>query len=144
MMHGITVVIYTDKLEAVRGFYRTHFLPFPNAIETTDGFTLAPNTEGQILWLDAQAHSQPITTGVSVRIRIPYTEIERAHYLSRGVECSALQEADWGNKHGNTRFFSITDPSGMKFVLFEDHYGEKGQLMTTGDGRGTKEVHQEG
>ncbi len=141
-MHGLTVVIYTDKLEAVRDFYRTHFLQFPNGIDTTDGFNLRPNVDGQVCWLDALTNGQPVTTGVSIRIKIPFTEIQRAQYLSRGINCTELQEEDWGNVHGNTRFFTLTDPAGVKLVFFEDHYGEKGQLMTTGDGRGTKEVQQ--
>jgi hypothetical protein len=144
MMHGITVIIYTDKLDAVRDFYRTHFLPFPNAIESADSFTLRPNSEGQITWLDAGTHGQAPTAGASVRIHMPYTEIQRAHYVAAGVACSDLQEADWGAVHGNARYFTITDPAGVQLVFFEDHYGEKGQLMTTGDGRGTKEVQHEG
>lgn len=141
-MHGITVIIYTDKLDAVRDFYRTHFLPFPNATETADSFSLSPNSEGKATWVDALAHGKPLTTGVSLRIHTPYTEIQRAQYIAAGLTCSELQEADWGSTHGNTRFFTLTDPSATTLIFFEDHYGEKGQLMTTGDGRGTKEVQQ--
>lgn len=139
-MHRTTTLIYTDNLSAVRDFYQSHFLQFPNALEMHDSFTLSPNSEGMICWLDAAVYHQPKTSGVTLRIHVPYTEIERAQFIERGLTCSTLHEESWGEFHGNTRWFSMTDPSGVVVVIYEDHYGEGKQLMTTGDGRNTKEA----
>lgn len=140
-MHSVTTVIVTDKLDQVRDFYQTHFVQLPNGSYTASTFSLRPNSEAFVMWQAAQG-GEALTQGVTVRIHTPFPEIERATHLGKGLACSDLQEEDWGEFHGNTRWFSIMDPSGTRIVFYQDHIGEIHQLMTTGDGRETREVQK--
>jgi catechol-2,3-dioxygenase len=139
-MQACTTVIVTDQLEKVRDFYQTHFLQYPHASETPDSFSLRPNADAHLLWL-AGSEEMTLSFGVTVRIHVPYPEMERAQLEAGGVDCSEMQSADWGIKHGVAQFFTFVDPSGTKITLYQDRVGTQSQLMTTGDGRGTKEVH---
>lgn len=140
-MHAVTTVIYTDQLEAVRAFYSAHFNKFPQSSDAPDRFELRPNSEAHIVWIDAQAAGVSPTRSAVLRIHHPFTDIERATLVHAGVECGPLHEEPWGARHGNVRCFSFADPSGTLIVQYEDHFGEAQQLMTVGDGRGTREAH---
>jgi hypothetical protein len=142
-MHAVTTVIYTDQLDAIRAFYTTHFAKMPQGSDAPDRFSIRPNSEAHVLWIDAKTAGMPLTQGLTVRFHHPFTEVERAILVGAGVACDDLHEEQWGARHGNVRCFGFTDPSNTYVVQYEDHYGEAQQLMTTGDGRGTREAHLE-
>lgn len=142
-MHLCTTVIFTDKLAEVRNFYQTNFSYLPMDTANPNGFSVMPFAEAQITWIDAASAGAPVTLNTMIRITLPYVAVERAQLAAKGVSCSELIVENWGNFHGNAvQYFSVTDPSGTRLLYYEDHFGEERQLMTTGDGTGTREVQK--
>ncbi len=142
-MRLCTTVIFTDKLAEVRAFYLENFKHFPAHTTNPNTFSIMPFAEAQLTWVDAASASMPITLNTMIRISVQYILIERAQLVAQGVVCSELIIEDWGAFHGKAvQYFSVTDPSGTRLLYYEDHYGENRQLMTTGDGTGTREVQK--
>lgn len=142
-MHMCTTVIYTDKLAEVRAFYQRYFSQFLADGRDPDTFTLRVFAEAQISWINAAWANQPVTVGTSLRVTIPYTEVEHAALVEKGAPCAELMIADWGLTYrGKVQYFSIVDPSGTIISFYEDQIGEKKQIMITGDGTGTKALQK--
>jgi len=141
-MRLCSTVIYTDKLAEVQSFYQRYFSQLSSDARDPYTFHLRLLVEAQISWIDAQWAQQPITTGATLRVSIPYTEIEHAALAEKGAPCGDLSVADWGPTYnGPVRYFTVIDPSGTRIVYYEDRVGEKKQIMITGDGTGTR-AHQ--
>ena len=142
-MRLCTTLIYTDKLAEVRAFYQRYFSQFPSDSRDPNALTLYVFADAGINWIDAGYAGQPITSGVSLRISVPFTEIEQAALVEKGASCSALAIADWGPVFsGKVQHFSVVDPSGTQLVFYEDQIGEKKQIMIIGDGTGTKALQR--
>ena|SRR5579864_7060519 len=138
-MRMFTTVIYTDKLAEVRAFYQRYFSQFLTDERDPYTFTLHVFAEAQISWIDAAWAQQPVTAGASLRVSVPYTEIEHPVFVEKGAPCGELTIADWGATYrGKVQYFSIVDPSGTQISFYEDQIGEKRQIMITGDGKGTR------
>jgi hypothetical protein len=139
-MRLLNTVIYTDKLGEVRSFYEKNFrLPLTN--DTAEGFGIQWFGEAMASYLDAAAAGLPASVGVVLQIGMPFAVLERGRLITLGVECSEIMVKPWGPFFGkNVQYFSFNDPSGALIQLFEDHFGEEKQLMTTGDGTETRKV----
>jgi hypothetical protein len=141
-MRVLNTVIYTDKLGEVREFYQKHFV-FPFDEGEPNAYGILPFPEAKITYVDAASAGVAPSQNVLLRLGMAFPIIERARLISEGVNCSDLTVANWGSFYGSAvQYFTITDPSGARIELFEDHYGEEKQLMTTGDGTGTKKVQE--
>jgi hypothetical protein len=141
-MRVLNTVIYTDKLNAVREFYQKHFF-FTYDEGEANSFGVLPFPEAKITYVDSAAAGIAPSQNVLLRLGMPFPIIERARLISEGVACGDLTVENWGSFYGNAvQYFVITDPSGSRIQLFEDRYGEDKQLMTTGDGTGTKKVQE--
>src|SRR5258706_7795478 len=141
-MRVLNTVIYTDKLNAVREFYQKHFF-FTVDEGEPNSFGILPFPEAKVTYVDSAAVGISPSQNILLRLGMPFPIIERARLISEGVVCSELTVENWGSFYGSgVQFFVITDPSGARIQLFEDRYGEDKQLMTTGDGTGTKKVQK--
>jgi hypothetical protein len=141
-MH-VHTVIYTDRLPEVEAFYRR---AFPNvAFDAQDGmFTFRWASNGWLHFVRSDADHPPSAV-VLMRLQLPYTDLEHERLTALGIPCGALTVESWGNWYGqNVRYFEVIDPAGTRLHFYEPHFGEKRQLMTTGDGTGTRKVHQHG
>jgi predicted enzyme related to lactoylglutathione lyase len=142
-MRLLTTVIYTDKLDQVRAFYEQYFHQLTADGSDAHAYNLKPFAEAHISWVDASWARQPVTIGAVLRISLPYTLIEHAALVEKGLDCGQLIVEQWGAASGGqVQYFVVTDPSGSKILFYEDHFGEDKQLMTTGDGTGTREVQK--
>ncbi len=142
-MRMCTTVIFTDKLAEVRAFYQKYFAQLPSHDSNANTFSITPFSESQITWVDAASVNAPTTLNATIRLTTPYTLIEHAEAVARGVPCSALTVEDWGSFYGQqVQYFAVTDPSGTSILYYEDHFGEARQLMTTGNGTGTRETQK--
>jgi hypothetical protein len=139
-MRLLNTVIYTNKLNEVRAFYEKHFV-FPTDTGESNSFGFFPYSEAKITFVDAASAGVEPSRSVLFRLSIVFPELERARLIASGAECGELMVANWGTYYGNAvQYFIVTDPSGARIQMFEPHYGEDRQLMTTGDGKGTKQV----
>ncbi len=139
-MRLLETIIYTDKLDEVRAFYEQHFL-YPLDTGRANAFGILPIPEGKITYVDAASAGVDPSRGIFLRLGMTFPQLERARMVAAGVECGELTVEDWGPFYGQAvRYFTLTDPSGTRFQCFEAHYGEERQLMTTGDGTGTREA----
>ena len=142
-MRLLTTVIYTDKLDQVRAFYEQYFHQLAADGSDAHAYNLKPFAEAHISWVDSTWANQPVTVGAVVRITLPYTLIEHAALVEKGLDCDQLIVEQWGAASGGqVQYFVVTDPSGTKILFYEDHFGEEKQLMTTGDGTGTRQVQK--
>ncbi len=142
-MRMSTTVIYTDKLSEVKAFYQQYFSQMLSDTPDPHTFNLRLFAEAQISWIDAAIAGEPVTRGATMRVTVPYTEIECALLVEKGAPISPLTVADWGAGYeGHVQYFTVVDPSGIRISFYEDRIGEKKQLMTIGDGTGTKAVQK--
>lgn len=142
-MRMSTTVIYTDRLAEVKAFYQQHFSQMLSETPDPHTFTLRLFAEAQISWLDAAWAGEAVTPGITLRVTMPYTEIEHAILVENGAPSGPLTVADWGSGYeGQVQYFAVVDPSDTRLVFYEDRIGEKKQLMTIGDGTGTKAIQQ--
>ncbi|MHB8625684.1 MAG: hypothetical protein ACYDBJ_11610 [Aggregatilineales bacterium] len=142
-MRMVTTVIYTDKLAEVKAFYQRYFSQLLSDTRDPHTFNLRLRAEAQISWIDAAWAEQPVTSGTTLRATMSYTEIEHAALVEKDAPCSQLSVADWGPAYnGQVQYFTVVDPSGTRIVYYEDQIGEKKQLMTIGDGTGTKAIQK--
>jgi predicted enzyme related to lactoylglutathione lyase len=140
-MRLMNTVIYTDKVNEVRAFYEKHFA-FQADETQTNAYSVFTFGECAITYIVPDS-GQPFTQNAVLRIRIPFTEVERARLIAEGASCGELIVEQWGDLvGGNVRYFTVTDPSGTQLQIFEDGFGAKKQLMTTADGTETRKVHQ--
>ena len=143
-MRLLNTVIYTDKLTEVRAFYEKHFY-YPTDTGEPNSFGILPLPEAKITFVDAAALGAEPSRNILLRLATSYPVVERARLLAAGVDCGELAVADWGSFYGPAvRYFPMTDPSGACIQFFEAGYGEEKQLMTTGDGTGTRKVQERG
>jgi hypothetical protein len=141
-MRILTTVIYTDKLAEVKAFYEKHFV-FPSDEGEPNSYGILPYPEAKVTFVDSASAGVAPSKNILLRLALPFTLIERARLISEGLACGELTVANWGYFYGSAvQYFMITDPSGAQLQIFEDHFGEEKQLMTTGDGTGTKKVHE--
>ena len=142
-MRMSTTVIYTDKLAEVKAFYQQYFSQMLADTPDPHTFTLRLFAEAQISWIDAASAGEPVTHGATMRVTVPYTEIEHALLVEKGASSGPLMVADWGPGYeGHVQFFTVIDPSGTRIFFYEDRIGENKQLMTIGDGTGTKAIQK--
>ena len=142
-MRLLTTVIYTHKLDDVRAFYEQYFHQLSADGSDAHAYNLKPFAEAHISWVDASWAKQPVTVGAVVRVSLPYTLIEYEALVEKGLNCGQLIVEQWGPASGGqVQYFVVTDPSGTKILFYEDHFGEEKQLMTTGDGTGTRQVQK--
>jgi len=93
--------------------------------------------------VDASSAGMPPTQGAVLRYLLINTDLEHERLKERGVPVSDLCTEHWNAYTGETvRYFTLTDPSGTRFQIFQDHFGKERQLMITGDGTETRKVHQ--
>ena len=141
-MRILDTVIYTEKLGDVRAFYEKHFL-FPTATLSASTFGILPFAEGKITFVEAASIGEMPSQGVLLRLGTAFVQLERARLVAAGVQCGELTVEDWGAFYGQAvRYFTLTDPSGTRIQFFEDHYGEARQIITIGDGTGTRNVQR--
>jgi hypothetical protein len=142
-MRLCTTVIYTDELAEVTAFYQRYFSQLLSDARDPHMFSLRLFAEAQISWIDSAWAEQPVTIGATMRVSVPYTEIEQAALVEKGAPCGQLSVADWGPAYdGHVQYFTVIDPSETQIVYYEDRIGEKKQLMTIGDGTGTKALQK--
>jgi hypothetical protein len=141
-MRVLNTVIYTDKVSEVRKFYETHFV-YPTDTGEPNSFGVLFYAEAKITFVDAKSAGVEPSRNVLLRLTTAYPIIERARLIAAGVNCGEMVVENWGSFYGQAvQYFTVTDPSGTRIQMFEDHYGEEKQLMTTGDGTGTKKVQE--
>jgi hypothetical protein len=142
-MRMCSTVIYTDKLAEVRAFYQHYFSQMLSDVRDPHTFHLRLFAEAQISWIDAVWAQQPITIGTTLRVSVPYTEIEHAALAEKGAPCGDLSVTDWGPTYnGRVQYFTVFDPSGTRIIYYEDRIGETKQIMIIGDGTGTKALQK--
>lgn len=141
-MRLLNTVVYTDQLAKTKAFWEKHFAGVP--IEEGDhNFTVFVYADAGITYVDAASANMHLSQGVLFRWTMQFLSLERARLLAAGVQCGELTLEAWGQHYGNqVQYFTISDPSGARIQLFEAHYGEDQQLMTTANGTGTRQVHQ--
>ena len=141
-MRILDTAIYTDKLDEVRAFYERHFY-FPMDAGSPGVFGIMPFAEARITFIDAAPAGAHPSQGAVVRLGASYPQLERARLLAAGIDCSEMIVEDWGAFYGRAvQYFSVTDPSGTRLLFFEDHHGEAKQIITIGDGTGTRDVQR--
>jgi hypothetical protein len=141
-MRLLNTVIFTDKLDEVRAFWQRHFL-YPVDEGEPNSFGVMPFPYSKITYIDAAAANMTVSRGIVLRLAMEYPPLERARLLSEGVACSELQTASWGTFYGTqVQYFTLNDPAGTTLQIFVDRFGDERQLMTTGDGTGTKKVQE--
>jgi hypothetical protein len=142
-MRIVDLVIVTDKLAEVRDFYLKHYPIWHSTEDNPNTFSVMPYAQSRLTFLDsASANAEP-TRGLVVRITMNMIPLERSRLVAAGVECSDVAVEHWDTHYGDkVQYFSFTDPTGLKVQIFEDRYGQLKQLMTTGDGTNTREVHK--
>ena len=144
-MRLLNTVIYTNKLPEVRAFYGKHFA-FPADTGYPNAYGIFPFAEAKITFVDAASAGVVPSQGMLLRLGLPFPNLERARIIAEGGGSAVgdLVTEDWGSYYGQSvQYFTLTDPSGTRVQFFEDHFGEDRQLMTTGDGTGTKKVQEQ-
>ncbi|GAB4550173.1 MAG: hypothetical protein OHK0023_15640 [Anaerolineae bacterium] len=135
------VVIFTDKLDEVKAFFRQCFdgVSFSEAEET---FFVHWNPNFSLQYVSSSS-SDAAAAKPTLRLLLPNAEIEQERIASLGVVCSDIKSDNtWGAWYApSVRFFSLEDPSGTQFMFYSPDFGGKRQLMTTGDGTETRKVH---
>jgi predicted enzyme related to lactoylglutathione lyase len=136
----ICSVIYTDKLDEVREFYQKHFrLTMEESVPHS--FLVMPFSNTALEYIDAAWAGVAPSQGLLFRYRLPLTALEHERLAAEGVQCGELTVEPWGGIFGaQVQYFTITDPSGTRLQIFEDHFGEVRQMMTTADGTANREA----
>lgn len=135
-------VVYTDKLAEVRAFYARHFkLPIDESVAHSVMVFFYPQCALQ--FIDAAWAGVSPSRDQLFRFRLPLTALEYERLTAEGVPTSELSVEPWGGIYGaQVQCFTITDPSGTRIQIFEDHFGEARQLMATGEGVDTRKAQQ--
>ncbi len=141
-MKILSTVIYTDKLPAVREFWTNHFQLTIYAHEP-HSFTVFLYGESAVEYVDAAWAGVSPTQGALIRYLLPHVPLEQARLKALGCTVSDLKSEHWNEYTGeNVYYFTLQDPSGTQYQIYQEHYGQARQLMMTGDGTDTRKVHK--
>jgi hypothetical protein len=141
-MRVLEAVIFTDKLDAVRAFYKSHFA-FVIEANNERMMSLQVYPEARLVFIDAASAGETPNRGVLLRIGLPFPELERSRLITEGVECGDLVTADWGDHYqGTVQYFSVVDPSGTRLLVFYDQFSRERQIITIGNGTGTRNIQR--